>query len=117
MDHYKRFHKGCSDDRRWYKAFGYAVRNHFFNRLKLNDEYKTGLICEKIDPVFSVNVFRQCRSQERYKQPPAMRVRDESYTKTPRSGTMRMFRPYCRRKESFMANQYNSLAHTKWLCK
>ncbi len=63
------------------------------------------------------NVFRQCRSPERYKQPPAMRVRVECYTKTLLSVTMRMFRPYCRRKESFIANQYNSLAHTKWLCK
>ena len=37
--------------------------------------------------------------------------------KTLQSVTIKMFKPYCRRKESLMANQYNSLAHTKWLCK
>ena len=30
---------------------------------------------------------------------------------------MRMFRPIAKRKVSCMANQTNSLAHTKWMCK
>ncbi len=64
-----------------------------------------------------INVFRQFRSRERNKQPPAMRVCDESYTKILQSGRIRKLSLIANRKEKLMANQYNSLSHTKWLCK
>ena len=47
-----------------------------------------------------------------------MRVRDSGYTKKiPQSDTIKVFKPIISRKENYMANQYNSLSHTKWLCK
>ena len=41
----------------------------------------------------------------------------KSYTKRHLSTTIRMFRPIAERKVKCMANQTNSLAHTKWVCK
>ena len=48
-----------------------------------------------------------------------MRVRIESYTKKHLSSIMELFRlPQYKKKGVFnMANQYNSLSHTKWMCK
>ncbi|MBQ0058574.1 MAG: hypothetical protein KBS83_01235, partial [Lachnospiraceae bacterium] len=52
-------------------------------------------------------------------QPPAMRVRDDSYTKKHHlSNIMRVFKSSLMKgKVMFMANKAHSLAHTKWLCK
>lgn len=46
-----------------------------------------------------------------------MRVRVRGYTKKSPIWYNKVVQAYCRRKEIFMANQYNSLSHTKWLCK
>jgi len=37
--------------------------------------------------------------------------------RTPFCGTIRVFKSIANRKENCMANQTNSLAHTKWMCK
>ena len=37
--------------------------------------------------------------------------------KNHQSGTIRMLRPIVQRKVILMANQTNSLSHTKWMCK
>lgn len=39
------------------------------------------------------------------------------YQKNHQSGTIRVFRPIVQRKVILMANQTNSLSHTKWVCK
>lgn len=50
--------------------------------------------------------------------PPAMRVRDVSYTKNHLSVIIEVFRPLLKKgKVILMAKQTNSLAHTKWMCK
>ena len=55
---------------------------------------------------------------KRNKEPPAMRVgKKRLYQKNHQSSTMRMFRPIVQRKVILMANQANSLSHTKWMCK
>ena len=46
-----------------------------------------------------------------------MREGKKSYTKKLLSGTMRMIRSIVRERSRCMANQTNSLAHTKWMCK
>ena len=46
-----------------------------------------------------------------------MRVGNKSYTKMPLSGTIRVFRSIVPERSRCMANQTNSLAHTKWMCK
>ena len=51
------------------------------------------------------------------KEPPAMRVRIECYTKTLQTCTMRLFKPQRTKKGEFMAKKAYSLAHTKWMCK
>lgn len=60
--------------------------------------------------------FRQL-SRRRNRKPPAMRVGNKSYTKMPLSGTIRVFRSIVPERSRCMANQTNSLAHTKWMCK
>ena len=41
----------------------------------------------------------------------------ELYKKLTRPATIELFRPIAERKSECMANQTNSLAHTKWVCK
>ena len=51
-------------------------------------------------------------------KPPAMRVRDVSYTKNHLSVIIEVFRPLLKKgKVILMAKQTNLLAHTKWMCK
>ncbi len=51
-------------------------------------------------------------------KPPAMRVRDRSYTKKSPFPIIEVFKPkIIERKGDEMANASNSLAHTKWMCK
>ena len=54
----------------------------------------------------------------RNKKPPAMRVRDKSYTKSHQTSNIGMFKSlYQERKGDLMANKEHSLAHTKWMCR
>ena len=67
-------------------------------------------------PSSAIIAFRQL-SRRRNRKPPAMRVGNKSYTKMPLSGTIRVFRSIVPERSRCMANQTNSLAHTKWMCK
>ena len=54
----------------------------------------------------------------RDKKPPAMRVRDRSYTKKSPFPIIEVFKPkIIERKGDNMANANNSLSHSKWMCK
>ena len=55
--------------------------------------------------------------EEQNKQPPAMRVRIDGYTKKSPVWYNKVFKSIVEERRFFMANQYNSLWHTKWLCK
>jgi putative transposase len=46
-----------------------------------------------------------------------MRVEDKSYTKESPFDYNKDVQAYCSKKGDCMANQTNSLAHTKWVCK
>ena len=51
-------------------------------------------------------------------KPPAMRVRDRSYTKKSPFPIIEVFKPkIIERKGDNMANANNSLSHSKWMCK
>jgi putative transposase len=56
---------------------------------------------------------------ERNKKPPAMRVRDRSYTKNHLSVIIELFKLllYNKRKGDLMANKRDEMARTKWMCK
>ena len=72
----------------------------------------------RIDPVECVGVSQQRNENVLNVKPPAMRVRDDCYTKNHLSAIIVMFKPLLKeRKGDLMAKQINSLAHTKWMCK
>ena len=61
---------------------------------------------------------RQFCTKVQNKQPPAMRVRVKCYTKnSPILVQLGCSGLIVEERRIFMANQYNSLSHTKWLCK
>ena len=49
------------------------------------------------------------------KEPPAMRVCIEGYTKN-KCDTIKVFKPIVKRKEKNMVQKAHSLSHTKWMC-
>ncbi len=49
-------------------------------------------------------------------KPPAMRVRDEGYTKKLQTRYNKGVQAYCKAKGENMAQKAHSLSHTKWLC-
>jgi putative transposase len=72
----------------------------------------------RIDPVECIGVSGQRNGNALNVKPPAMRVRDECYTKNHLSIIHRGVQATIKeRKGDFMAKQTNSLAHTKWMCK
>ena len=46
-----------------------------------------------------------------------MRVRIECYTKISTSSIMKLFKLHCYERRIILANETNSLSHTKWMCK
>ena len=67
---------------------------------------------------FALMPFRQLCTKVQNKQPPAMRVCIKCYTKnSPILVQLGCSGLIVEERRIFMANQYNSLSHTKWLCK
>ena len=75
------------------------------------------LIMGRIDPVECVGVSRVRNGNVLTVKPPAMRVRDDCYTKSPFRYNRGVQATIRERKGDSMAKQTNSLAHTKWMCK
>ena len=50
-------------------------------------------------------------------KPPAMRVRDEGYTKKLQTRYNKGVQAIVKREEKSMAQKAHSLSHTKWMCK
>ena len=72
----------------------------------------------KLYRAFYLLPSRQFCTKVQNKQPPAMRVRVKSYTKnSPILVQLGCSGLFVEERRIFMANQYNSLSHTKWLCK
>lgn len=60
------------------------AKNDFINKNNINELQKS----RSYERDFSINVLRQLNAKARNKQPPAMRVRIESYTKNLQTSTI-----------------------------
>ena len=70
---------------------------------------------------FLLNIIECLHSPLAGHKLPAKRVRLDSYTKSPFTSKIEMFKLYFTERERwhiyYMAKQHNTLAHTRWMCK